>query len=266
MLSAAQTTRTPVRRWRRSTAALIGVLAVATGAVASEVPDNKNIVRWARGTYEYRTLEDKTPRGSERFELMVHPDGSRTMLMWHDLAARNAQFTVVLRTDAAFRPVEAYLNYWVESGYKGSALLRVDRDELGVTSQGASGAHTQIITAPEQFSIGTHPVSADGWHLYQQSTNSQGQPVARIYIMEASADLTKPLLGSFVEMPFEVLADDATMTTPAGTFVTTHYRLAGGLSDIWLAGEDRLLVRMVNERRGLEYVLSEYTRGGGEQD
>ncbi len=266
MLSADQTTLTRLRRRRRSTAVLIGALAVATGAVAAQPPDNKNIVRWSRGTYEYRTLEDKAPRGSERFQLMVHPGGSRTLLMWHDLAARNAQFTVVLRTDAAFRPVEAYLNYWVETGYKGSALIRVDRDELFVTSQGASGAHTQTITVPEAFSIGTHPVSADGWHLYQQSTHSQGQPVARIYIMEASADLTKPLLGSFVEMPFEVLADDATMITPAGTFLTTHYRLAGGLSEIWLAGEDRLMVRMVNERRGLEYVLSEYTHGGGEQD
>jgi hypothetical protein len=87
--------------------------------------------------------------------------------------------------------------------------------------------------------------------------------MARIYIMEASADLAKPLLGSFVEMPFEVLGEEV-VVTPAGEFATTHYRIAG-MSDVWLAGQDRLVVRMVNQRRGLEYVLVEYERSGGGQ-
>ena len=259
-------------RWRAgiNLCWLLAVVFIGSGLAAGEalgetvVPDNKNIIRWARGTYEYRTLGEKTPRGWERFQLMVHPDGSRTLLMWHDLAARHAQFSVLLRTEASFRPIEAYLNYWVESGYKGSALLRVTGDSLSVNSQGASGAHTQTVTTPKQFSIGTHPVSGDGWHLFQQSTNAEGQPLARVFIMEASTDLTKPLLGSFVEMPFEKLGEVPT-TTPAGEFVTTHYRLAG-LSDIWLAGQDRLLVRMVNQRRQLEYVLTDYAAGGGAQD
>lgn len=247
---------------------LIGLLAtvsVATGCVAGEiaVADNNNIVRWARGTYDYLTLAEKTPRGSERFELMVHPDGSRTLLMWNDIAVSNTQFSVVLRTEASFRPVEAYLNYWVDSGYKGSALLRVSDDALSVSSYGPGGVHQDTVAVPEEFSIGTHPVSGDGWHLYQQSVNGDGQPIARIYIMEASKDLTKPLLGNVVEMPFEVLGEE-TVTTPAGKFDTTHYRLAGGLSELWLAGEDRLLVRMVNARRGLEYLLSDYSAGGAD--
>lgn len=225
-------------------------------------PPNASITRWARGTFAYQTLEDKRPRGSERFELMVHPDGSRTLLMWHDLAARNAQFSVVLRTEASFRPVEAYLNYWVESGYKGSSLIRVNSESLTITSRQSAGEHQQqTLEVPAKFSIGTHPVAGDGWHLWQEATAAEGPQEASIYIMEASADLSRPLLGKLITMPFENLGAE-TITTPAGTFETIHYRLAT-VNDVWITGPDRIMVRMVNTARDLEYLLVTFESSAG---
>jgi hypothetical protein len=225
-------------------------------------PNNASIKRWARGTFAYQTLEDKRPRGSERFELMVHPDGSRTLLMWHDLAARNAQFSGVLRTEASFRPVEAYLSYWVESGYKGSSLIRVNGESLTITSRQPAGEdQQQTVEMPARFSIGTHPVAGDGWHLWQETAGTEGPQEASIYIMEASADLSRPLMGQLITMPFENLGAE-TITTPAGTFDTTHYRLAT-VNDVWITGPDRIMVRMVNTARDLEYLLVDFERGAG---
>ncbi len=216
---------------------------------------NNNLQRSSRGLYQYRVLSSGELRGWERFQLLVDGDGARTLMMWHDLAARDAQFTVVLRTDADFRPVEAYLNYYVKGGHKGSALIRVNGNELVLQSDGAGGPQNQRVEVPDLFSIGTHPVSGDGWHLWQGAARA-GDQSANIFIMEASADLTKPLIGSFVTMPFQWLGSE-TLTTPAGRFQTEHYSF-GGLSDVWLAGEDRLLVKMVNNRRDSEYLLVDY--------
>ena len=48
------------------------------------------------------------------------------------------------------------------------------------------------------------------------------------------------------------------VTTPAGTFDAVHYQLAGREPlDIWVAGEDRLVVRQTDTRNGREYVLTE---------
>lgn len=232
--------------------------ALPAPASSPEVPDNTQLQRSARGEYAYRVLSTGEPRGWERFQLLVDGEGGRTLLMWHNLAARDAQFSVVLRTGADFRPEEAYLNYYVANGHKGSAHIRVEGDTLVLNSDGAAGPQSQRIDVPTRLSIGTHPVSGDGWHLWQGDGEGD-DTTANIFIMEASADLTKPLVGSMVEMPFERLGAE-TIETPAGRFETVRYRL-GPFSEVWLHGQDRLLVKMVNERRDLQYVLERYETG-----
>lgn len=230
----------------------------SAASAAATVPENTQLQRSASGEYLYRVLSTGEPRGWERFQLLVDGDGGRTLLMWHNLAARDAQFSVILRTRRDFRPLEAYLNYYVANGHKGSAHIRVDGGSLVLNSDGAAGPQAQRLDVPERLSIGTHPVSADGWHLWQ-GRGEGDETTANIFIMEASADLSKPLVGSLVAMPYERLGVE-TLETPAGRFETERYRL-GPFSDVWLHGEDRLLVKMVNERRDLEYVLVEYETG-----
>jgi hypothetical protein len=50
------------------------------------------------------------------------------------------------------------------------------------------------------------------------------------------------------------------VTVPAGTFDTVHYRIAGR-SDVWIHGEDRMMIRMRMPGAGLEYVLSRLETG-----
>ncbi|MEQ8509048.1 MAG: hypothetical protein RIB43_08595 [Rhodospirillaceae bacterium] len=223
----------------------------------SEGP-NTNILRWASGTYAYTTLTEPRDRGWERFHMNVYTDGSRAMNMWHDLSARDAQFTVILRVNDAFRPQEAFLSYWVANGFKGSTLIRVEDATLSASANGPAGLHNQTLTVPATFSIGTHPVSADGWHLASDSGENGAEQTSKIYSLEASADLTKPPLGTLRDLTFKRIGEE-TLTVPAGTFETIHYDLSG--SQVWVTKQDRLMVRMINERFDRDYVLTEFASG-----
>jgi hypothetical protein len=233
-----------------------------SASAGAQTPENEgpniNVARWASGTYAYSRVSEPTDRGWEKFYMNAYADGSRTMTMWHDLKARNAQFTVVLRVDADFRPQEAFLSYWVANGFKGSTLIRVDGETLTASANGPAGLYEQSREVPRVFSIGTHPLSADGWHMWGDSGEAGVAQTSTLYSLEASDDITKPPLGTPLELTFTRLGEE-TITVPAGTFETIHYDLFG--SKVWVTKQDRLMVRMINERRDLEYVLTEFASG-----
>jgi hypothetical protein len=245
---------------------ILGLAAHAPAAAqvaAQTTPENSgpntNIVRWAEGKFAYRSLKEQRERGWERYRLTVHPDGSRTMLMWHDVFARNSQFTVMLRADAAFRPIQAFISYWTAAGYKGAAMIDVEGDTLTARSAGPAGRATQTTAVPARFSLGSHPVSADGWHMAAEDPKAKGRQTGTVYSMEASTDMTKPVLGELRPQEFEIVGPE-TVTVPAGRFEATHYKVSGTV-DVWIMGPDRLMVRMVNAPRDLDYVLAEFAAG-----
>ena len=133
---------------------------------AENTGPNTSILRRASGQYRYETISDGRVRGEEHWHLLVHPDGSRTKQIWHDLAARNAQFQRHLAVADNFRPLEAFVSYWNGGAFKGSAHFRVDGAKLLADSAGPYGTRNETIDVPEKFSIGTHPVAGDGWHTW----------------------------------------------------------------------------------------------------
>jgi hypothetical protein len=236
-----------------------GTTAQTAPAAAENTGPNKSITRWAEGSYIYRGDNGARERGTENFRLNVHPDGTRTLIMWHDLYARNIQYTVVLRTAADFRPLQAFANYWSENGYKGSILVTLNGDRLHAVSNGPNGMVTQDLMVPRNVSIGTHPVSGDGWHGWYIDEKAKGvQEIGVIYGIESGGDLTKPALGALRPQKFEVLGREK-ITVPAGTFEAQKLRIAGS-SEAWIMGPDKILVRMANAR-GQDYVLAAFTSG-----
>ena len=231
---------------------------------SENVGPNASILRWAEGKYLYLTADGARQRGMEQFRMNVHPDGTRTMIMWHDLFARNSQYTVVLRVAPNFRPLEAYTSYWTGAGYKGSAMITVTANALEIMSTGPLGPITQSITVPEKFSIGSHPVAADGWHTWYGDVSAKGvQKDGQVYGMDVSADLTKPILGQLHPHEFEIIGQEK-ITVPAGTFEATKYRLGGspeGAVEMWVATEDRIMIRTLIAARRADYVLEEFKSG-----
>jgi hypothetical protein len=238
---------------------LLAVLALPNAAAAAAQENtgpNANLLRQASGRYTYRTLTDGRERGVEAFDMFVHRDGSRTLMIWHDLWAKNAQFTVVLRVAENFRPLSAFVSYWVADGYKGNATFRVDDDRINASAAGDYGVVLRTTNVPDEFSIGTHPVAGDGWHLWYAPADKVGaNGKINLYSLEATADTGKPPLGEIVEMTWEYVGDEI-LETPAGRFETKRYRMMGS-TDVWITGPDRILVRMLMERFDREYLLTE---------
>ena len=226
-------------------------------AVPENTGPNSSIARRASGVYRYESIKDGRVRGEERWQFLAHPDGSRTMLMWHDLAARNAQFTVVLRVAASFRPIDAFVSYWNGGKFKGSALFHITGKQLIANSFGPYGARQETIAVPEKFSLGSHPVAGDGWHTWTLDPLLPGVQSSTLYALEASTDLSKPVLGTLQSLQIEKIGPE-TITVPAGKFSTIHYRLSG-LNDLWITAQDRLVVKSVIAARDLQYVLVEST-------
>ena len=120
-----------------------------------------------------------------------------------------------------------------------------------------TGQQTNQTTIPAKFSIGLHPVSADGWHTAQHDPKGDPRQSISLYSVEASSDLTKPVLGTLVPLQVEFVGEE-TIDVPAGRFVTQRYRLAG-MNDLWVHGEERIVIRSDLPSRGLRYVLTRLT-------
>lgn len=208
------------------------------------------VTRTVEGRYEQRRLRDDAVLGVERFRLTTHPDGTRSLVIWNDLPARGSQMNVTLSVGADFRAQEAYARYWTAGRWRGSALVRVEGRRLLLQSRSAGANGNLEAEAPEHFSLGTHPVSGDGWHLAAaQLTGNVG--VGRAFILNPAGDPASPLLGQWADIPIERIGSER-ITVPAGSFDTQHFRLAGA-SDYWVTGDDWMVVKA--KVRDAAYVL-----------
>jgi hypothetical protein len=226
-------------------------------ATASASTPNANAAasRVISGSYRNETISGGERRGGETFELVVHPDGSRTLSISSDLTARNAWFTVVLRAAADFRPLEAYASYWNAGTFKGSGRFIVDGDRVLAESNGpASGLQRRETPVPARFSIGAHPVSGDGWHTASFDPAGPPRQQVNLYSVEAGADRAKPVLGTVLPLEMEYVGEE-TIEVPAGRFTVARYRLAG-MNDLWVYGPDRIVIKSELPARGLRYVLT----------
>lgn len=244
--------------------ALLLTLAVAPAAAQftgdkTDGSPNANTVRWAKGSYEYRTLTDGRLRGSEEFFLTVHPDGSRTMRAFTDITARDISMNVVARVDARFRPLDIYFSYFRQGRHRASGRIAVDGDTLTATADGVAGKITKVEKVPDTISVVTHPLALDSWTSWHVEPKPGVDQTGAIYMLDTGADASKPLLGAVASQRY-VYHGDEQVTVPAGTFVATHITMDGH-SDIWFHGPDRLLIRYIWKDIDRDYVLKSLSRG-----
>ena len=219
------------------------------GALAQTEPnpkiggDNANIVRAAKGTIVYKVLSTGAVLGGENWNLTVHPDGSRTMQALNRYGSPGVQRHVTYRVDAKFRPIEAYLLYWVGGQWKGSGLFSVHGDTLIAVANTPNGMLTQTLKVPENFSFIPHPLSTDAWHMGYYDKKKGGTQMINVYDMDAQAAGPQALLGKLYTQKLDYLGAEKT-TTPAGTFDTDHFKIDNAV-DIYVTGPDAIMVKFV---------------------
>lgn len=220
---------------------------------------NANIVRWARGEYEYRSLRDKTPRGNETFYLTVHADGSRTMRAFPNIAVRDIQSNVMLHVDASFRPISGYMTYFTQGRPKGALAIFVNGNDLRAISLSREGIQEHTESVPDQFSLVLHPLALDGWHPWYIARSPDVEQTGTEFLVETNPETPAPLRGQVIPQSF-VYRGKEKLSVPAGTFDTEHITMAGH-SDIWFTGPDRILVRYIWKDLDREYVLRTFETG-----
>ena len=243
-------------------AAVLSVQLTVVPVLAQDRPPdnpglNANITRWAAGKHLFRTIDDHRKRGEEHFRLSVHPDGTRTMMVWKDLFAGNSHLHIVMRVEPSFRPLEAYGNYWQRDGYKGSIRVVVDGDKLHATGWGPDGFGEHTLSVPQDITLVTHGEGLNAWAAWGDF--EPGEQRSRIaYNISPIRNAAAPVLGSLAEGVLTFVGEER-ITTPAGTFETLH--MSNGFMDVWSTKEDRILVLQQIKSRGLEYVLVELETG-----
>lgn len=227
---------------RRMLFALIPVVSLLPTVVQSEeMPRNASVARVAEGRYENRSTENGALIGTETFRLTVFADGSRCLSIWSNSANRGTHITSQVCVDRNFRPIEASARYWIGGRFRGSGWLRVSGTKLVLVSASADGAlKTTTQDVPAKFSIGTHPISGDAWHVASLG-NDAAATTATSFTFNPGGSGVDPLLGSLVSIPVEQLGTE-TVEVPAGRFAARKLRLSGQTT-YWATEGDWLVLK-----------------------
>jgi hypothetical protein len=163
------------------------------------------------------------------------------------------------RVDADFRPLETSVTYWSKGAFTGTGLITVRGGTLNAVIDGPLGRVTHSIPVPDGFSIVPHPLATDSWHFWYFDKTKAGEQPSVIYNPQVAPRTGVPVLGN-LETGTMTYEGEEEITVPAGTFTTDHFNL-NGVIDVWMTGEDKLLVRYAMGVADLEYVLTDLSKG-----
>jgi hypothetical protein len=204
--------------------------------------------QYVHGRLSYRRKVDSSERGYEDFWLTRNRDGSRTMrtlAMTHDSQfVRDAIYTL----GADERPLLVFIQLQVGEHLIGSGYFRVAGDTMNIVTDSIDSGHTlQTVRVPGRFHVLTHAVMLDGWPVWAfDPALGRDQSVA-VYSTSMLWNGTDGPLGRMTTQRFTLLQ-------------ARHIRFGEDVvSDVWVTGEDNILVKYDWPARGLEYVLVSLT-------
>jgi len=240
---------------------LLALLLAAPGQAQEAFLEQANVVRWASGTYAYRSISSGRQNGAEDWLLTVHPDGSRTLRATNAYSDRGQVFRhVVMRVDPSFRPVEAYLDYWTDGQWRASGLATVSGTTMEVLVNSPNGRITQTVTVPEHFSMVPHPIATDSWPTWYYDRAAGGAQPITLYAFDGRSLGASGLLGR-LDQQTVTLTGSESLVTPAGTFACDRFEFGGGDPVLYLFGEDRMIARMTWKAADVDYLLTTYRQG-----
>jgi hypothetical protein len=204
----------------------------------------------ARGRIHY-IRDDGTQTGVEEFLVTRHADGRRILRayceMWDERVVRDVTQVV----DPCYRPLEAYVRVEKAGRMRGSGWFRFS-DTLAecdaVTSR--DGRVSQRVPLPEPLAaFAAHPVMGDAWQTAAFDPQ-RGERLQEVFTANSSSEpdgASGPLLG-FTRKVIEHLGPEM-LEVPAGQFACERFHVHLSVRDwppldVWVTGEDHVLVRL----------------------
>jgi hypothetical protein len=155
--------------------------------------------------------------------------------------------------DPRFRPLDAYVAIHTQGRLKGRSHFRFVGEAVESDVDGPAGRVKRSDPVGEAVSIVTHPIALDGWHFWHVDPTAGAKTATLVYV-DGAAKFDEPMLGKIMTATYAPLGRRS-ITTPAGTFAAEGFSIDGH-SEIWVATEDRLVVRYVWPSLGRDYVLA----------
>lgn len=215
--------------------------------------------------------DTKGLRGTERFSVSVAPDGSRTLHATCEIFDRNVSKDIVYSVDRDFRPMDSYVRLIKDGSLLGSGRFQFDDRGGSLECDSRVLGHVaQRVDQPGGFpSFGPHPLTCDIWHLarYDHASKQKVQFFDSALSSLEHDGCSGPMLHP-IRFGIEFLGPK-TLTVPAGTFETHHYRfhLDGTLpqehplEQLWCIPGDFIFVQIrVDGYMSTTYQLTELVR------
>lgn len=221
-------------------------------------------LKYQRGRLSYRKKSTGVERGREDWWLTRNRDGSVTMRSIAMTDDSRFVRDVVYTRDAGGRPVDSFIRLQVAEQLMGTGYFRVQGDAMRVVTDSLETGHTeQTVKVPiDFFSLITHAVMLDGWLIFNYDRAKGGEQLRTFYNTSTRWNGTDGPLGRIETCRIKLVGEEE-LTVPAGTFKATHFTMDSDLlkvptSRLWVAGEDRILLRYDWTDFDLEYVLTEW--------
>ncbi len=222
-------------------------------AQQSETKNAIPVVRTLSGQYTCESLNDGSDCGDARWITSIQSDGTRILREYQYTTPKSRQNSTIMRVDHNFRPLDGYTHLYAEGEFFGSALFQIKESTLSMTVNTLAEQYSEQITVPPEFSLLLYPISAYGLLLANYDHDKGG---AQPHSMCAAARSGRGPSCTLVERDNEYLGRE-TITVPAGTFETDHYKL-GSSGDTWVTGPDFIVVQHQHSRQNLRFQLAEY--------
>jgi hypothetical protein len=219
-------------------------------------------LKYQYGRLSYRQKSTGIERGREDWWLTRNRDGSTTMraLVMTD----DSKFVrdVIYTRGADGRPTDVFIRLQVAERLIGLGYFRVQGETMQVIVDGDEAGHVaQTLKVPtDYFSIITHAVMLDGWVIFNYDRARGGEQLRMCYNTSSHPNGTDGPLGRLENLRVRFVNEEE-MEVPAGRFKATHFQIDSNHKDVptshlWVAGQDKILLRYDQSELDLEYILT----------
>jgi uncharacterized protein Usg len=221
-------------------------------------------LKYQYGRLSYRKKSTGGERGREDWSLTRNCDGTVTMrcLAMTDDSKLVRDVIYTRRKDG--RPVDAFIRLQAADRLIGSGYFRLQGGAMDVIVDGDETGHSvQTLNIPDDFfSIATHAVMLDGWMYFNYDRAKGGEQLRRFYNTSTRLDGGDGPLGRVETCRVKLIGEEE-VEVPAGRFKAAHFQMDSDnlevpASNIWVAGEDKILLRCDWRELDLEYVLTSW--------
>ena len=162
------------------------------------------------------------------------------------------QNNTFLRVSPESRPLEAYTSLYTGDNYWGSNLFIVEHSSFSVTVNTPTKQETATTPVPDRFGLVLFVNSGYGYLFGDYDREAGGAQPKKMCLLVPDDRAT----GCFLmDQTIEFIGNE-TITVPAGTFETEHFKM--GEADTWVMGPDGIVVQCMHPRREGRAQLVDY--------